>query len=159
MPYRWDSDVSDSEYLITRKRTLESFYTNCKKPGVSCNGCKHPPLLKLDPDKIIPDELHLLLRVTDVLIHNLISAAKTDDKKNNKRLALKEGSMMKALIHSIKSCGVSFDVWEKDGGFDFTSLMGDCKKKLLKMLPPKLTSCQPVAFASDVKTLWEVLGF
>ena len=143
----------DSEYLITQKRTLESFYTNYKK---TCNGCKHPPLLKLEPDRIIPDELHLLLRVTDVLTHSLISAAKTNDKMNNKHLKIEEGPMMKALIHSINSCGVSFSVWETDKDFDCTRLMGDSKKKLLKMLPPKLISCQPVAFASDVKTLWEV---
>lgn len=115
------------------------------------------PLIKLDPDNIIPDELHLLLRITDVLIHNLIIAAKTSDKKTNRRLELKEGPMIKALIGNIQSCGVSINIWEKaDGKIDFTSIMGDDKKKLLKMLPPRLISCQPSAFASDVKKLWEV---
>ena len=64
--------------------------------------------------------------------------------------------MIKALTDSIQSCGVTFSIWEKDGNFEFTSIMGDDKKKLLKMLPPKLISCQPPAFSLDVKKLWEV---
>ena len=38
------------------------------------------PLLEIDLDHIIPDELHMLLRVTDVLIQNLIHAATSHDK-------------------------------------------------------------------------------
>lgn len=116
----------------------------------------HLPLIKLDPDNIIPDELHLLLRITDVLINNLISAAKTHDKKNNRKLNLLDGPMVKALINSIRSCGVSFQIWDKGGDFECTSLMGNDKKKLLQFLPSKLTDCQPPTLASDVKKLWEV---
>ena len=125
-------------------------------------GCNHLPLIKLDPDNIIPDELHLLLRITDVLLHNLISAAKIEDKKISPRggcLELKDGPMIKALIDSIQSCGITFNIWEKDGNFEFTSIMGDEKKKLLKMLPPKLINCQPPAFSLDVKKLWEVRSY
>lgn len=155
--HRWDVDVPDSEYLEKRKRTLQSFYDNYQNK--QDKGCKHLPLLKLDPDNIIPDELHLLLRITDILIHNLISAAKTFDKKNNRRLTLLEGNMIKALIAGIESCGVSFNIWEKDGSFECTSLMGDDKKKVLKLLPSKITTCQPLAFASEVKKLWEVRSY
>ena len=48
-------------------------------------------------------------------------------------------------MKTIKSCGVSFAVWKNNnedgkvlGLYDFTSLMGDDKKKLLKLLPDKL---------------------
>ena len=48
------------------------------------------------------------------------------------------------LKDTIRSCGISFDIWEKEnadgkgsGQYDFTSLMGADKKKLLKELPGK----------------------
>ena len=43
-------------------------------------GCIRMPLLEIDLDHIIPDELHMLLRVTDVLIQNLVHAATSHDK-------------------------------------------------------------------------------
>ena len=156
--HRWDVDVPESEYLDIRKcrRTLDSFYDNYKNH--QDKGCKHLPLLKIDPDNIIPDELHLLLRITDVLTENLISAAKTNDRMHNKRIKLLEGPMVTAVIESIRSCHISFDVWETDGprAFECTSLMGTDKKKLLKSLPPKLIYCQPASFSHEVKKLWEV---
>ena len=35
-------------------------------------GVQQPNLIELEPDHIIPDELHLLLRVGDILIRNLV---------------------------------------------------------------------------------------
>lgn len=90
----------------------------------------------------------------DVLINNLISAAKTYDKKNSRCTNLLEGPMVKALIENIQSCGVSFQIWDKDGDYEYTSLMGNDKKKILKI--SKLSNCRPPTFASDVKKLWEV---
>jgi len=40
------------------------------------------PLFDLDLKNVIPDELHLLLRVTDVLTRNLIKAGLTYDFNN-----------------------------------------------------------------------------
>ena len=151
----WDIDIPDEEWLITQRRTLQSFYDNYNDNNNK--GCKYLPLLNIDPDHIIPDELHLLLRITDVLLSNLISAAKTDDKKHKRNCKLLEGPMINRLINNIRSSGVNFNIWEKDGGnFEYTSLMGD-DKKLLKNLPPKLIDCQPTRFAFDVKQLWEVI--
>ena len=42
------------------------------KPAKDRLGSQHAPLLKVDPDHVILDELHLLLRVTDILIRNLV---------------------------------------------------------------------------------------
>ena len=109
--------------------------------------CKHLPLLKIDPDNIIPDEL---------LTENLISVTKTNDRMHNKRIKLLEGPIVTAVIESIRSCHISFDVWETDGAFECTSLMGTDKKKLLKGLLPKLIYYQPASFAHQVKKLWEV---
>ena len=35
-------------------------------------GVKNPPLLNIALDHVVLDELHLLLRITDVLLHNIM---------------------------------------------------------------------------------------
>ena len=69
------------------------------------------------------------------------------------------------LVLAIRSCGVTFDIWEKmdgdgkaSGHFDFTSLMGSDKRLLLKHLPQKLTGVINMRVESSEKVikLWEV---
>ena len=74
--------------------------------------------------------------------------------KNETKLL--EGPMINKLLKAIRNCGVTFNIWEKDGNFEYSSLMGDDTKKLLKLLPFKLEDCQPSRFALDVQRLWEV---
>ena len=49
--------------------------------GLSKNkfGVKHKPLLKVSLDHFIPDELHLMLRITDIFLRNLILDCKDKD--------------------------------------------------------------------------------
>ena len=56
-----------------------------------------------------------------------------------------KGKHLKKLIETIRSCGVSFEVWQKknadgkeSGTYDYTSLLGADKKRLLAELPHKL---------------------
>ena len=93
------------------------------------------PLLRINLDNVIPDELHLILRITDVLIRNLIHAAASHDARNGRSVR---------LLESIRSCGVSFN--SNKAAFNFTSLVGSSKLKLLEKLPPKLKDCQPGEF-------------
>lgn len=96
------------------------------------------------------DELHLLLRIADVLMNNLIEdAIERDDKESvlmaKRREKLERRKHLRKLAETINSCGVTFNVWEKknadgkgSGTVDWTSLMEDEKRKLLKLLPDKL---------------------
>ena len=43
----------------------------------------HEPMLNIKLDRVIPDELHLLLTVTDVLINNIITSAVSYDINNS----------------------------------------------------------------------------
>ena len=72
--------------------------------------CIYPPLLDIEMDHVVPDELHLLLRIMDVLIENLIMDAVYWDEKDNlgKRNCDKEENHLNLLVETIKSCGVSF---------------------------------------------------
>ena len=132
--------------------------------------CKDMPLLDVPLSNIVLDELHLLLRVTDILLTNLIEdAMELDDKMDfSKRKGEPKGVNLRKLSQLINSCGVTFSVWEKrnedgkgTGKMDWTSLMGDEKKKLLRTLPDKLESNTEEVIHQDtaetVIKIWKVL--
>jgi len=67
--------------------------------------------------------------------------------------------MVASLPQQIRSCGVSFRIAldkSEEGGFDFSSLVGKDKIKLLKNLPAKLVHCQPPDYYKIVKQIGEV---
>jgi len=121
------------------------------------------PLLNLNLDHIIPDELHLMLRVTDKLIKAVIQTAITYDKHQHWLQRIKhaytviDGTLMTKLIAAIRQCGVSFTVYEDESGkVEWTSLLGPDKLKLLKNLPDKLADCQPPEMVQSIQKLWKV---
>ena len=66
------------------------------------------------------------------------------------------------LQATIRSCGVSFDIWEKktengnaSGQYDFTSLLGTDKKKLLAELPDQLADCLMPGTCAVVIKIWK----
>lgn len=74
------------------KRTLEELKEMAgNKKDNYC--CEYPPLLKIDLDHVILDELHLLLRVTDVLANNLLQDVFDQDKEDDmgKKILNKRG--------------------------------------------------------------------
>ena len=137
--------------MITKRRTLVSDAEQDR------NGCKNHPLLDNEPDNIIPDELHLLLQITNVMTENLIIAAGLHDKRQQRGCKLLDRTMIRQLLENIKSCGVSLKIWEAKATnkeFDFTLLMGNCKKKMLDKLLLKFNTCQPPSLAEDATELW-----
>ena len=134
--------------------------------------CINQPLLNIPLDHIVIDELHLLLRITDVLLENIIEdAMERDDKESilmtQRREKLERGKHLRKLAEIINNCGVTFNVWEKknadgkgSGTVDWTSLMGDEKRKLLKLLPDKLAE-QTDGIHQDTATtvikIWRVM--
>ena len=65
--FRWD--VSQD----LEQRSLETIMA-CLMKKKDRFSCQNLPLINIDPAKTILDELHLMLRVTDVLICNLVWA-------------------------------------------------------------------------------------
>jgi len=131
------------------------------------------PLLHIKLENIIPDELHLMLRVTDVLIEGIISTVAAFDLQQHHQMQLAaaghcrstlnvlEGRMLSKLISVINSCGIQFRIWKENnnGELNWTSLMSPGKLKLLKELPDKLKFCHPMDMVSDVQALWKVLAY
>ena len=110
---------------------------------------------------MVIDELHLLLRMTDILIRNIIFEMLRLDKKG---AVMNTGKQhLTAFVKAVRSCGVSFDVWEvRDGDgrplgkFQWTALPGRDKKQLLQQLPSKLRILLPDDFVGTVVSLWNV---
>jgi hypothetical protein len=102
-------------------------------------GVRAQPLVSVEPEHIIIDELHLLLRICDKLLRNLILDTKTLD---DKKVAHGEKSdFLGQLTEKIRVCGISFYIWTKKGTrceLDWSSLTGSDYKKLLENLPTKL---------------------
>ena len=129
--------------------------------------CVNLPLLNIELDHVIPDELHLMLRITDVLIEAAINTVLAYDhhqhqiQQSGRRRTIfnpLHGAMLQNLLTAINSCGVQFRIWKEKNGtkLDWTSLMGPDKLKLLKRLPDKLNTCHPEEMILDVQTLWKV---
>ncbi|KAJ7384006.1 hypothetical protein OS493_024017 [Desmophyllum pertusum] len=146
-------------------RTQEEMTKMSQKKGTQDKySCENEPLLKIELDHVVLDELHLLLRIMDVLINNLVREAVEWDKKQNanKRKADHKDSHIKTLQSTVRSCGISFDIWEKtnadgkgSGQYDFTSLLGSDKNKLLATLPQKLVTCTHEDTCQTVIQIWE----
>jgi len=115
-------------------------------------------------DHVILDQLHLLLGILKVLIENLIRDALQWDQKDNwdKKLAAQKNIYLNELQKTVRSCGISFDIWEKtnadgkgSGQYDFTSLPGSDKKKITKRSTQQASWCYPVR---DCENCSETLG-
>ena len=66
------------------------------------------PLLDIDMSNIVVDELHLMLRVTDILIRNLVWAMLLLDMKEKQ--SRRQPQYIDKLLHTIRSCGITFNV-------------------------------------------------
>ncbi len=71
-------------------------------------GCISPPLLNIDVDHMVLDELHLMLRVSDVLLRNLIWAMIYRDMEEQH--SQRPPQFLEEVIKKIRSCGISFRV-------------------------------------------------
>ena len=102
--------------------------------------CIRKPLINIPLHHVILDELHLMLRVTDRLMENLILEIMERDSKEdiNKTSREDKNVYLKKFVKAINGLGVTFNIWEKknaDGGgnsiHDWTSLLGSDKRKLM----------------------------
>ena len=99
------------------------------------HGCQHWPLLSNENDHIIPDELHLLLRVMDVLLRNVINSAIGSDNHHTHGYGsddVTKGPMITKLIKAINDCGVRFALIKRSEGKLGWISVGPDKLKLLK---------------------------
>ena len=131
-----------------------------------CNnnfGCINEPLINISLTNVIPDELHLLLRITDKLLQNVIDEVLERDAVDDfsKPRGQPKGIHLSNLVKTINSLGISFSIWNKrdaDGKEtqikEFTSLLGSQKKKLLQGFPLKFCEFLYPDACETVKKIW-----
>lgn len=96
-------------------RTLQEIKEMANMKSGQNFSCVHQALLNVPLGHIIFDELHLLLRVTDILLDNLIEDAMEWDEDDDwcKSKGKHKGVHLKKLVDTSNSCGVTFLIWEK----------------------------------------------
>lgn len=67
---------------------------------------------------------------------------------------LQKDQHLQDFIEAVHSCGLK--VWKKDDKWDWTSLLGGKKKRLLKKLPAKFGQFLPSQSVNKVTILWKV---
>ena len=96
----------------------------------------------------------------DNIITEIIDWDKSDDfEKSSKE---PRGIHLKTLVNEIRSCGVGFDVWEirnpadnkGTGKYEFTSLFGNDKKKVLSLLPENLCKVLQPNTCTEISKVW-----
>ena len=112
--HRWDSRVPERKYNLLppegKMRSLASLQRNCSFSQPQKHlGSKNPPLLNLEPSKYVVDELHLLLRVSDILLRNLIHLADHLQQQTQQRRGA-AGTQIQQLQEMVRSCGVPFRI-------------------------------------------------
>jgi hypothetical protein len=163
--FRWVMDKDLYYNSAPLKRTLQQVIDMAKKNGSKDKySCDNEPLIKIDLDHVVLDELHLLLRVMDFFLNNIIQEVICLDMKENfnKKKCERNNTHLLNLQATIRSCGVCFDKWEKktedgkaSGQYDFTSLLGADKNKLLAELPDKLADCLMPGICGVIIKIWK----
>ena len=90
----------DSGYynVAPLKRTIQEMFELSTKKSAENYCCCLKPLLVIPLDHIILDELHLMLRITDILTENLIEdAMQWNDKESS-------SSTKKRSVEKIRAC-------------------------------------------------------
>ena len=130
------------------------------KTGKNKYGQKHEPLINVELDHIVIDELHMMLRITDILTNALVKNAMQKDKLEGHKKVLEAPNLLN-VIKAANACGVSFNVWEEknadgaaSGHYTFTSLMGTDKVKLLSGITAHLDGCLMTDTQAAVLTTW-----
>ena len=99
----------------------------------------------------------------DVILDNIITEVIDWDKADDfEKTSQPKGLHLQKLVREIRSCGVGFVVWEirnpadnkGTGKYDFTSLFGSDKKKVLALLPEKLSTFLHQNTCTEVTKVW-----
>jgi len=84
----------------------------------------------------------------------------------NKAPSARKYTNMQKTIEAINNCGVSFSVWEKrnadgtpSGLYDWTSMVGNEKKKVLRSLPEKFPQILDPEHCNTITKIWKVFCF
>ena len=163
---KWDMSIEESVFTEKKARSLSTLQEKSHFANKPCHqhlGSIHPQLLNIELTKVVVDELHLLLQVTDVLIRNLISLAASRDHEELQRQGETSNHICQ-LEQAVQSCKMTFTIWQRvdgdgrpqPGKYDCTSLNGTDRLRVLHTLPAKFDTILPGDLAVPMAQLWNV---
>ncbi|CAG8534028.1 2289_t:CDS:2 [Scutellospora calospora] len=132
---------------LDRDWTIQKNIEEINKNYITINGHKNKPLFSMIPlTNWVPDELHLLLRITDRLWILILSELKTTKKFDN---------MRDIIVMEMKRIKIKFQFWQEQSSniWQYTSLMGDDKLKMLREFD--LSTILPPERAILIRKLWD----
>ena len=145
--------VDEEVYTKTKARSLSDMKSLAAKGYCTYAkhlGCVREPLFEIPLDRVVLNELHLLLRVGDVLLRNLILQVDSMGHRRKEHEGV-ETNEIKELEEAVRACGVSFQIRQNreptgkpiPGSYDFTALSGKFKLQVMRKLPAKFDTILP----------------
>ena len=155
-------EVDEKEYNDANMRTLDKMRKCRMAKGINkVKGCVKPPLFEIEPENCVIDELHLFLRISDVLFENLFAELQRLSLRAKTHRTGEPSDHVERAVSAIRRSGVSFNVWlSKEGtrqsrsGLEMTSLNRNEKLKVMNSLPDCFDDFLPSDTAVSLKTLW-----
>ncbi|KAL5479823.1 hypothetical protein EMCRGX_G023409 [Ephydatia muelleri] len=93
--------LMESQIIEHKARTIEDI-ESCAGNSRESYSVKYCPLLPIDLDHVVPDELHWFLRVIDVLLENVVlQIVQLDVKVNKKQADSLQGAMLQKLSRRV----------------------------------------------------------
>ena len=161
----WDMSVSKDQYTGSNMRTLDKMKMCEKQKGVeSKKGCVRLPVIEVEPKDCVVDELHLFLRITDILFNNVFARLHaTLDLKSKLHGTIADDHVCRAT-YKIRKMGISFSVWlsqegngkQSRSGLELTPLNRNEKRKVLKNLPEFFDEFLKAEQSAQLAKLWIV---
>ena len=155
---RWDMSVSNGTYNL---RTLDDMKQCVIKKSIDeKKGCINLPLFEIEPQQCVPDELHMLLRISDVLFRSFFGYTIYLDKRNKTHRNIDSGLLQKS-VKLVKGFGITFSVWmcennKSNTAFEFTPLNRNERLKVLQSLPQYFDELLSDELAGPLAKLWGV---
>ena len=152
--YRWDISITADERTLEDIEKCASLTTKSRPVNT---GIKHKPLIRVALRKVMVDELHLLLRIFDILMNNIVQDTAYQDELQGTKDPL-SGPKLNQLVDTIRSLGVAFKVWKsrKTSELDWSSIGGNQRKKLLRLLPQHFPVILSSSSCDMVAKIWKV---
>ena len=117
-------------------------------------------MVDIEPKDIVPYELHLFLRITDVIFTTLFLELMKLDHASKIH---KDGrtDCLQIAVRNIRCLGISFNVWMSEGsktrsGLEMTTINRNDRLKVLKSMPAIFDDLLPSTTAVPLAKLWMV---
>lgn len=111
--------TKDEDFFWTgkMKKSIEEMKELSKKKKINFGSLYPPPLLNIDLDHVVVDELHLMMRIVDVLLKNLIENAINLDQRENIWTKFKVKRHVTAIVEAIQMWGILFSMGKYNKGW------------------------------------------